>query len=84
MSKTDEQIFFESLNEKQRRQYAALKANEPGYFGVRQGAEKLGIHPPTMRVGQKQLVELQSGGNVSKRIREVGGGRKKNSKMSRL
>lgn len=53
MSKTDEQIFFDSLNEKQRRQYAALKANELGYFGVGQVAEKLGIHRHTIRVGQR-------------------------------
>jgi predicted ArsR family transcriptional regulator len=77
MNKTDEQIFFESLNEKQRRHYAALKANELGYFGVHQAAEKLGIHPHTIRVGQKELVELAKGGEDSGRIREVGGGRKK-------
>lgn len=36
MNKTNEQLFFESLNEKQKRQYAALRANELGYFGVGQ------------------------------------------------
>lgn len=77
MSKTDEQIFFESLNEKQRRHYAALKANELGYFGVRQIAEKLGINRHTIRVGQKELVEIAKGGELSSRIRQVGGGRKK-------
>lgn len=77
MSKTDEQIFFDSLNEKQRRQYAALKANELGYFGVGQVAEKLGIHRHTIRVGQKELAAMKVGAETSERIREVGGGRKK-------
>ena len=77
MSKTEEQIFFESLNEKQRRQYAALKVNELGYFGVHQVAEKLGINRHTIRVGQKELVGIQIGGEISARIRTIGGGRKK-------
>ncbi len=77
MSKTEEQIFFESLNEKQRRHYAALKANELGYFGVHQVADRLGIHPHTIRVGQKELVESAKGAEISSRIRQVGGGRKK-------
>jgi len=77
MSKTTEQIFFESLNEKQKRHYAALKANELGYFGVRQVAQRLGIHPHTIRVGQKELAKMESGAELSIRIRQVGGGRKK-------
>lgn len=80
MSKKEEQIFFESLNEKQRRQYAALKANELGYFGVRQVAETLGINRHTIRVGQKELAEIAQGGEISARIRAVGGGRKKTQK----
>lgn len=77
MSKTTEELFFESLNEKHKRHYAALKANELGYFGVRQVAEKLGIHRHTIRVGQKELAELANGAEMSTRIRQVGGGRKK-------
>jgi len=77
MSKITEQIFFESLNEKQKRHYAALKADELGYFGVGQVAEKLGIHPHTIRVGQKELAEIAGGAEISPRIRQVGGGRKK-------
>ena len=80
MSKTIEQLFFESLNEKQKRQYAALRANELGYFGVHEVADKLGIHPHTIRVGQKELAEIGKGGvEISARIRQVGGGRKKTS-----
>lgn len=80
MSKTDEQIFFASLDEKQKRHYAALKANEIGFFGVSQIAQRLGIHPHTIRVGQKELAEIAAGGEHSSRIRAVGGGRKKNRK----
>jgi len=80
MSKTDEQIFFESLNEKQRRHYAALKANELGYFGVRQVAEKLGINRHTIRVGQKELTAIAKGGEICSRIRQIGGGRKNTGK----
>lgn len=83
MSKTDEEIFFASLDEKQKRHYAALKANEIGFFGVSQIAERLGLHPHTIRVGQKELVELAMGGENPSRIRGVGGGRKKKSKESR-
>lgn len=80
MSKTIEQLFFESLNEKQRCQYAALKANELGYFGVHQVAGKLGIHPHTIRVGQKELAAIGSGGEITSRIRQIGGGREKTGK----
>ena len=83
MSKTSEQLFFETLNEKQRRLFAALKANELGYFGVRQVSQALGIHPHTIRVGQKELVGISHGAEISSRIRKVGGGPKKNLKQKR-
>ncbi len=80
MSKTLEQSFFETLNEKQKRLFAGLKANEFGYFGVRQVAEMLGIHPHTIRAGQKELVEVSTDSESSTRIRKIGGGRKKTLK----
>lgn len=76
MSKTLEQTFFETLNEKQKRLFAGLKANELGYFGVRQVSAQLGIHPHTVRAGQKELAEIANT-ETSQRIRKVGGGRKK-------
>lgn len=36
MEKTLEQLFFETLNEKQKRLFAALKTNEFGYYGGHQ------------------------------------------------
>lgn len=78
MSKTLEQTFFETLNEKQKRLFAGLKANELGHFGVSQVADQLGLHPHTVRTGQKELAELSSTEETSGRIRKAGGGRKKN------
>ncbi len=83
MNKTSEHLFFESLDEKQKRLFAALKANELGYFGVHQVARELGIHPHTIRVGQKELVGISNGALISTRIRQVGGGRKKTLKIKR-
>lgn len=77
MSKTLEQTFFETLDEKQKRLFAGLKANELGYFGVRRVSDQLGIHPHTIRAGQKELVEISAAPETSRRIRKVGGGRKK-------
>lgn len=77
MSKTLEQSFFETLNEKQKRLFAALRASELGYFGVRQVSEQLGIHPHTVRAGQKELAEISAVEETSRRVRKVGGGRKK-------
>ena len=82
MSKTSEQLFFETLDEKQKRLFAALKANELGYFGVHRVARELGIHPHTIRVGQKELVAISNGAEILQRIRKVGGGRKKTSQQN--
>lgn len=77
MRKTLEQQFFETLNEKQKRLYAGLRANERGYFGVRQVSEELGLHPHTIRAGQKELVTVSQGAEMLARVRKAGGGRKK-------
>ncbi len=80
MSKTLEQLFFETLNEKQKRLFAALKANELGYFGVRQVSQELALHRHTIRAGQKEVSEISNGAEISSRIRKIGGGRKKTLK----
>ena len=79
MTKTLEQTFFATLNEKQKRLFAGLQANELGYFGVRQVAQRLGLHPHTIRAGQKELAHCAATTETSGRIRKVGGGRKKSS-----
>lgn len=78
MSKTLEQTFFGTLNEKPKRLFAGLKANQLGYFGVQQVAAQLGLHPHTIRAGQKELAEISKAPESSPpRIRKIGGGRKK-------
>ena len=73
-----EQAFFETLDEKQKRLYAGLRASLEGYYGVAAVAQELNLHPHTVRAGQKQLVELQHGTAVpDSRVRRAGGGRKK-------
>ena len=77
MSKSLAQTFFEHLNERDKRLYAGLRANELGYYGVSQVSQELGIHAHTVRAGQKQLAQLCATPNACLRIRRVGGGRKK-------
>jgi hypothetical protein len=57
--------------------YAALKAMEIGYYGVQEVSKQLNIHIHTVRLGKKEL--LMQTVPPAKRIRQKGGGRKKNS-----
>ena len=69
------QQFFAGLNERQKRQFAALEANELGYHGVTVISKLYGIHPHTVRRGQKEMTEAKE--LADDRIRQSGGGRKK-------
>jgi len=69
------QQFFSSLNERQKRQFAAIEANELGYHGVTIISKLYNIHPHTIRQGQKELLEVNE--QEVDRIRKAGGGRKK-------
>lgn len=64
-----------SLNERQRRQYAASEANSLGWHGVLLVSEAFDIHPHTIRQGKKDLAAHQDLPPNS--IRKKGGGRKK-------
>lgn len=80
MLTTLEKAFFETLDEKQKRLYAGLRASTLGYYGVAEVAEELNLHVHTVRAGQKQLGELEQGTQrSSSRVRREGGGRKKKS-----
>ena len=71
------QHFIKSLNERQRRQFAALEAKQIGHGGIKIVSEAFGVSVVTIRVGIQELTtkdELPSG-----RIRRSGGGRKKNT-----
>ena len=79
MAQTLAQSFFATLNEKQKRLFAGLKASELGYFGGRQVAAEFGLHPHTIRAGQKELAAVAPDTLPPTRIRKSGGGRKKKS-----
>ena len=67
--------YFLSLNERQRRRYAAVEAHTLGRGGIKAVHDAFGIDPVTIRTGLRELkdgTELPPG-----RIRRSGGGRKK-------
>jgi transposase len=70
-----EKFFYAQLSEQQRRLFAALKAMEIGYYGVKEVSEKFNISIQTVRRGKKELL-LQTV-PPAKKIRRKGGGRKK-------
>ena len=73
--------FFDTLNERQKRHYAALEANALGHGGQRAVSQAFGIDADTIRRGFR---ELASGDTLpDNRVRKPGGGRKKNSTVSR-
>lgn len=72
--------FYSSLNERQRRHFAALEANELGHGGIKEVSEAFGISVVTIREG---LSELKANDQLPVgRIRKEGGGRKKTSKRT--
>jgi len=72
-----EQFFYCQLSERQKRLYAALKAMEKGYYGVKEVSKTFDIHIHTVRRGKKELI-LETVPQANK-VRQQGGGRKKNS-----
>ena len=71
------QQFFQTLDERQRRHYAALEAQAIGHGGQRAVSLAFAIHVDTIRRGLRELAcgdQLPAG-----RIRKAGGGRKKNT-----
>ncbi len=63
MRKTLEQQFFETLDEKQKRLYAGLRANERGYFEVRQVSEELGTNSSRYSFSTIIKIDRQSNQN---------------------
>lgn len=69
--------FFSSLNERQRRQFAALEAKDLGHGGIKTVSELFDISVVTIREG---IAELESSDQLApERVRRQGGGRKKKS-----
>lgn len=60
---------FDSLNERDRRRYAAVEATKLGHGGVEYIARLLGCDPKTIRQGQSELegTDDLDGGRVRKK-----------------
>ena len=69
--------FYESLNEKDRRRYAAIEALKLGHGGQVYIAEVLGCDRNTIAKGIGELRNGEVSPNEDERIRQVGGGRKR-------
>jgi len=71
-------VFYESLNERQKRQFTGIEAMELGHGGIKKVSECFSIHRETISIG---IGELESKDTLEfGRIRKQGGGRKKNLK----
>lgn len=67
--------FFKTLNERQRRHFAAIEAKNLGHGGIKVASQAFGISVVTIREGLAELArqdEVATG-----RVRRAGGGRKK-------
>ena len=72
--------FFELLDERQKRLYAALEATQMGHYGVPQASALFGLHPNTIRKGKAELSDLENSPVPAGKIRRAGSGRKKNNR----
>jgi hypothetical protein len=69
--------FYKSLNERQRRHFAAIEAKILGHGGIKIVCEAFSIDPVTVRTGIRELTE---GDDLAPGwIRRKGAGRKKTS-----
>lgn len=68
--------FFSSLNERQKRHFAALEAKNLGHGGIKAVCEAFSISVVTIREGIQELEDKDE--LPANRIRREGGGRKKN------
>lgn len=69
-------LYYNLLDERQKRLYLALEAKLLGRSGVRLVSEAFKVDPRTIRKAKTELEEQTQ--LVPKRIRKKGGGRKKN------
>jgi hypothetical protein len=75
-------VFIKSLNERQKRQFLAVEANQLGYGGISLVSRTFNTNRETISIGIKELkneTKITFG-----RIREEGGGRKKKLKQTQL
>ena len=67
------------MNELGKRLYLGLEAMKLGYNGVAEVSKKYNTHKHTVRRGKKELQEQKV--PTAKKVRQKGGGRKKNSPL---
>ena len=68
-------VFIKSLNERQKRQFLAVEANQLGYGGISFVSRSFNVNRETISIG---ITELNSDSDIRPgRIRRKGGGRKK-------
>jgi len=77
-----EDFFYSQLSERGKRQYAGLEAMKLGYNGVEKVSKRFSIHKHTVRKGKKELLEQVL--PPANKIRQKGGGRKKNACRKRI
>lgn len=71
----DKKKFFATLNERQKRYFAAIEAKRLGHGGIVAVSRAFGIHRETV---SNAITEIENSENLlSDRIRKKGGGRKK-------
>lgn len=68
-------VLYGTLNERQRRHFAAVEAKSLGHGGIKAVSETFEIDPVTIRTGIREL--LQGEQFPAGRVRRQGGGRKK-------
>ncbi len=72
-------VFIKSLNERQKRQFLAVEANQLGYGGISFVSRSFNVNRETISIG---ITELNSDSDIRPgRIRRKGGGRKKKLKQ---
>lgn len=69
--------WYHTLSEKDQRRYAAIEALKLGHGGKRYMAQVLGCSRNTVTEGIKELEDLPEDGSYERRIRRVGGGRRR-------
>lgn len=76
LAETRMRDFAASLNEKDRRRFAALEASKRGYGGITYVAGVIGCSTRTIQRGLEELDQLQDD-PAAGRVRRPGAGRKK-------
>jgi len=73
----NKQKLFVTLNERQRRHFAAIEAMQLGHGGITAVCQAFGLHRETVSLA---IIEVKNSATlVSDRVRRAGGGRKKNA-----